>query len=767
MRVLRLQARDVRRYRDLDIELAPGLTVVRGPNEAGKSTIQRILELALTRKVTSASADLDALRPWGAPEDSRPWVRLEFVQEDEDGVRHGSLEKSFRAAKGTVALEVEGETTTDPTEADLRLAEITGIPTEPFFRSTASVRHHEMDDLARDESALRDRLQASISGADRGTSAAKKKLDKAIKEMSRGGEKNPGRLRVAEEAVKQSAGAVEQGEAALALLERDRDTLASSRERRAIVEASLVESRALLEKARQAERLTAEQAAAQERFERYRTAVTVSEEIADLATTHPSPNPLPILSQVVGRLRTLDGQMRELRARLEGEVEVNYEVSALEPTWKAPIAVAIILVVIGIGLAGASALLTQDAVFLLPVGIGLVVIGVLVAIFARRQRSAASDLQTQKQLAGEEIDRRLRGRSQIEQELRQAELDSETQLATIGLPDIATAEALLHEEEAHVARIDTLTAQLDGLVGREPAETLPSLRDAAALEIEQKSGALAALGPIAREPRARERLESEVRDQESALDRARDDEANARARVDANTVDAEQVSGEAERLASWRDQLAGYQRRNRIYEQTLAGIEQAEQATMRTATRYLERSMVGDITRITSGRYRRVQVDDRTLDMAVFAPERAGWVDVRELSQGTLDQVYLAARLGLVRLVTGDRRPPLIFDDPFVTFDDRRATESLGLLRTLTADFQVIYLTTSDRYDGTADAVVVLPAPAALDEAGSDGSPAGDAPAGASDSIDAPIADPPAKATPADGSSLDGSLPDGSPPATA
>ncbi len=119
MRVLRLQARDVRRYRDLDIELAPGLTVVRGPNEAGKSTIQRILELALTRKVTSASADLDALRPWGAPEDSRPWVRLEFVQEDEDGVRRGSLEKSFRAAKGTVALEVEGETTTDPTEADL------------------------------------------------------------------------------------------------------------------------------------------------------------------------------------------------------------------------------------------------------------------------------------------------------------------------------------------------------------------------------------------------------------------------------------------------------------------------------------------------------------------------------------------------------------------------------------------------------------------------------------------------------------------------
>ena len=36
--------------------------------------------------------------------------------------------------------------------------------------------------------------------------------------------------------------------------------------------------------------------------------------------------------------------------------------------------------------------------------------------------------------------------------------------------------------------------------------------------------------------------------------------------------------------------------------------------------------------------------------------------------------VYLTARLGLVRLVTGDRRPPLVLDDPFVTLDDDRAT---------------------------------------------------------------------------------------------
>ena len=136
---------------------------------------------------------------------------------------------------------------------------------------------------------------------------------------------------------------------------------------------------------------------------------------------------------------------------------------------------------------------------------------------------------------------------------------------------------------------------------------------------------------------------------------------------------------------------------------------------MQLATRYLERRMVGDIDRITGGRYKRVRVDDTNLGMEVYSPEREDWVSVTDLSQGTLDIVYLAARLGLVRLVTGDRRPPIVLDDPFVTLDDARAARALELLRELAADFQVIYLTTSDRYDALADKVIALDAPTAVD----------------------------------------------------
>jgi hypothetical protein len=284
-------------------------------------------------------------------------------------------------------------------------------------------------------------------------------------------------------------------------------------------------------------------------------------------------------------------------------------------------------------------------------------------------------------------------------------------LRELGVPDVVAAERLMATEQSRRQEIATLQVQVSALVAGQGGGGVTDLRDRAALEMEQKTSALDSLGPLAGDARARERLEAEVRDRHAALERARDGEAGAIARVEANPVDAEQVAGEAERLVTWRDQLAALQRRVRIYETTLAGVTAAEGLTMRKATRFLEQQVGRDIAKLTGGRYHRVSIDDQTLDIDVWAPERNDWVPASRLSKGTIDQVFLAARIGLVRLVTQGRRPPLILDDPFVTFDDARAARAALLLRELSADFQVIYLATTNRYDGLADSVVELPGP--------------------------------------------------------
>jgi len=717
VRITRLSVRDFRRYRELEIPLSPGLTIVHGPNEAGKTTIQRAIELALTRRVTSGSADLDGMRSWNASDDDRPWVRIEFEQEDLDGVRKGTLEKAFRGSRGTVKLELDGETITDPARADEVLADLSGIPSEGFFRSTASVRHHELDGLQRDEAALRDRLQASISGADRGTSRARRTLERALYELNTKGDKNPGRIKAAEAELATSTAAQRNGEAALAQLERDRDALGKARDDRAAAEGELAEQRSMLEKARLAERLIAERDQAKERFQRYSTAVDVSRQITELEASHPSPNGLPALREAMSKVRAADLRIREIKAALAGEVEVSFVVPEPTPRRSRPTAIAaviVILLAVAIVAAGQLGWLPRDlpAVAGVPgaglLAVLLVLFGVGLALVGRRQRARAMEVTKTKDLRTQEIERRLRGRSMLEQELQMEEVTLHNLLAALELPDLPAVEALVAAEEAHMSSILRLRGQLEGLVGREPTETLPELRDQAALDIEQKAGALEALGPIAHEARARERLEVAVADADRGLGIARDAEAQARARVEQNAVDAEEVAAHAERAAVWTEQLATLQRRARVYDATLKALDIAERATIRTATRYLERRMVVDLELVTAGRYRRVQVDDENLSLRVYAPERGDWVDVSTLSQGTLDTVYLAARIGLVRLVTGDRRPPLVMDDPFVTLDDQRAKRALGLLHDISTDFQVIYLTTSDRYDKTADAVVKL-----------------------------------------------------------
>ena len=570
MRITRLQMRDMRRHVSLDLTLSPGLTVIKGPNEAGKTTIQRALELVLSRKVTSTQGDLELMRPWTSAFDARPVISLEFVDEEFDVTHHGKLEKQFRGAKGTVRLEVDGDVTTDPSRAEELLAELTGIPSEPFFRSTASVRHHELDDLDRDESVLRDRLQASISGGDRGTSAAKKKLERALHDLNMKGDRNPGRLKVAEDAAIRAAALVERGEAELAQLEKDRDALAVAREQRRAAEGTLAEGRSMLEKARQAERLIADRKAATERHERYREAVLTSEEIDKLQASHPSRHPLGVIKQLVERLRALDRDIAELKASLGEAIDVEFELQVPEPTWIRWAALAMVLSVGAV--AGAAIGILTGTLTSIPVALLVLValaLGVGFSAYAVRQRRAAFDFRVSKQLRDDQIARRLRGRSQLESELRVKEGDFATQLQTLQLPDLPSAEDLLAREDAHVQSIEKLQARLEGFVGKQPADSLPKLRDAAAMEVEQKTAALEALGPIAREPRARERLEVEVRDSEAALEVARDGEANCRARVEANTVDAELVAAEAERLTAWREQLAALQRRSRVYQQTL------------------------------------------------------------------------------------------------------------------------------------------------------------------------------------------------------
>jgi len=96
---------------------------------------------------------------------------------------------------------------------------------------------------------------------------------------------------------------------------------------------------------------------------------------------------------------------------------------------------------------------------------------------------------------------------------------------------------------------------------------------------------------------------------------------------------------------------------------------------------------------ITEGQYKRIFVPLATRDIRV--EDKDGRIlNVTQLSQGTVEQLYLALRFALVAniCITGQKLP-IILDDVLVNFDDHRLLQTIKLLQQISKEHQVIFLT--------------------------------------------------------------------------
>lgn len=93
---------------------------------------------------------------------------------------------------------------------------------------------------------------------------------------------------------------------------------------------------------------------------------------------------------------------------------------------------------------------------------------------------------------------------------------------------------------------------------------------------------------------------------------------------------------------------------------------------------------------LTDDEYERIVFKDEEL----FVREKAGQlVDVRVLSRGTAEPLYVAIRLAYIKNTQDIMELPIIMDDPFVNFDQKRRQNMYRLLTQLSSDLQLIYFT--------------------------------------------------------------------------
>ena len=252
---------------------------------------------------------------------------------------------------------------------------------------------------------------------------------------------------------------------------------------------------------------------------------------------------------------------------------------------------------------------------------------------------------------------------------------------------------------------------------------------------------MALLGPAIARSEERRQIEHEIRRIETALREAGDGQPLESLRTEAASIEPDQLQVELNRLGAEAgqvvedisrlgarhgqlkaafDALNGSDAAARAaarQQEAAAGMAEAAERYLRlkTAARLLQWSMerfrqtrqgpmlarASEIFQaLTLGSFSRLLVDADSHDSPRLMSIRADGgrpVEVSGLSEGTRDQLYLALRLAaLDQQASQGSRMPLIADDLFINFDDRRTEAGLQVLGEVSRRMQVILLTHHD-----------------------------------------------------------------------
>lgn len=233
-----------------------------------------------------------------------------------------------------------------------------------------------------------------------------------------------------------------------------------------------------------------------------------------------------------------------------------------------------------------------------------------------------------------------------------------------------------------------LEARLSSLLGDDTAEGL-RLQCAAALDAAQGKAQRAELPDPERRARELERQEQELRGQYAGL-KAQIEE---RERLLGSPLLLEQE------VSALRDEVAELQAQRGAIELAEQWLSMAAEQLAGELLPRLSEELSVLAERLTQGRYGELHAD-QALHITVAAADAGRWLELEELSLGTHDLLCFALRLGLGSLMRGAAQQEplfLVLDDPLVHLDEQRLVQAMELLCERAKAQQILYFTCHTR----------------------------------------------------------------------
>lgn len=163
---------------------------------------------------------------------------------------------------------------------------------------------------------------------------------------------------------------------------------------------------------------------------------------------------------------------------------------------------------------------------------------------------------------------------------------------------------------------------------------------------------------------------------------------------------------DARELARIEEELADIGRQIKKYEETIEVLDFTKEMfqdsfqELQNTFGPVLNNKVGQIMQgITASQYQEVKVAESYL---ISVKDHHDAIrDLQYFSNGTLDQVYFALRLGIIELAYNqDQKLPLFLDDAFIQYDDKRLASTLDFLLDYAEQHQVLLFTCHNREMG-------------------------------------------------------------------
>lgn len=674
MKLLRLSLSNFKRFADLDLPFGPGLNLIWGRNESGKSTVHESISCALFGRERGK-----AIESWSGGNCS---ISLDYAI-------GGEVFRIQRAiTEGTVVMGKVSDgaivdAVSDKDDVAARITEHLGISSRTTFENTVSIKQMcvsnpdlpEMDAVGSD-------IQRVLTGtAHISANEALKRLE-SQKDNLKGRTRptNPREYDKITVRLRELAESLADGRGSRDSVNNLEEELSQLEERIERDSARLETLDGLLERHKRWSELCKRQTDAELRHEEvFSTTRKVQETLADLKTVQEE---LEDYADLVGKdgelaeqLSKIGGRIEELRARVD-ELSVVSQENEATRRFSPRI----------IFLTGAVTLTVVSLTMKIWVGssgIWLLIPAVILAILYAGSRADGSATES-KQIA--ELS------NSASRELKQLESEEQNILSYVNCKTIDQAWARIKAYRNLATRAHELELTLNAVLNGSSLKTLEEHEVAAAREVAtiraEIQGDFDGYSPTTEES---ESWRAENASLQSSLPRAKNRLNQVLGSLESERKscrDLAALEGEMEFLHQRRSELDFTYR---AYEEAISAVSTVTQMVSEEYLPKLCDEAADLLGWVTGGRYVSVSVKPGW-EISVDSKDKTG-IRPSALSGGTNDQLYLALRMACGQLLSSGRRLPMIFDDPFASFDRNRLDSVLSIIAALSQENQFIILT--------------------------------------------------------------------------